>query len=113
MRITPLFLAGLLAALPAVAAEYPEPVQVPPPPPISGPDTAGDGATPEPEVSIVQKGDDLVQEYRINGRLYMMKVKPKIGPEYYLIDEDGAGNLRRTDAMGPNLKVPQWVLKRF
>ncbi len=113
MRKPLLMLAGLLAALPAIAAEPPEPVKVPPPPPISGPDTAAEDATAEPEVTIVQKGDDIIQEYRINGRLYMMKVNPRVGPEYYLIDEDGGGNLHRTDAMGPKLSVPQWVLKRF
>ena len=112
MRKPLLMLASLLAALPAVAAEPPEPVKVPPPPPISGPDTAAEDATAEPEVTIVQKGRRHHSEYRINGRLYMMKVKPKVGPEYYLID-DGGGNLHRTDAMGPKPSVPQWVLKRF
>ena len=108
-----LIIASLLAALPAVAADKPDPVVVPPPPPISGPESAAEEATMEPEITIVQKGDDIIQEYRLNGRLYMMKVKPKVGPEYYLIDEDGGGNLHRTDAMGPRLVVPQWVLKRF
>ncbi len=113
MRHRLLTIASLLAALPAVAADKPDPVVVPPPPPISGPESAAEEATMEPEITIVQKGDDIIQEYRLNGRLYMMKVKPKVGPEYYLIDEDGGGNLHRTDAMGPRLVVPQWVLKRF
>jgi len=38
-----------------------------------------------------------VQEYRQNGRLFMVRVDPKNGPPYYLYDDDGNGRLDRTD----------------
>lgn len=70
-------------------------------------------AEKEPQVTIVQKGADTVEEYRLNGLLYMIKITPKKGPPYYLIDSDGDGNLetRRNDLMPGS--VPVWVLFRW
>jgi hypothetical protein len=67
---------------------------------------------PEPEVRIIQKGQDQIEEYRLNGKLYMVKVTPPIGVPYYLVDEDGSGTMRQMD---PNRRViiPRWVLLRF
>jgi hypothetical protein len=52
---------------------------------------------PPPEVSVRQRGDDTVQEYRRNGQLYMVVVTPKNGiaqtytvdPQGRLVDEHG------------------------
>lgn len=104
-------LLALLALLPlsaAWAANPPELATVPPPPTISQ-DAAG---TAEPEVRIIQRGDDKIEEYRLNGQLYMMKVTPAIGFPYYLMDEEGTGSMKQVD---PNRRIiiPQWVLKRF
>ncbi|MGL4409700.1 MAG: DUF2782 domain-containing protein [Zoogloea sp.] len=76
---------------------------VPPPPPGVVLDDA-------PEVVIVQKGQDKVEEYRVNGRLYMMKVTPAIGPAYYLVDEEGKGQWAKRDTIGPNVQPPRWVI---
>lgn len=104
-------LLALLALLPlsaAWAANPPALATVPPPPTISQ-DAAG---TAEPEVRIIQRGDDKIEEYRLNGQLYMMKVTPAIGFPYYLMDEEGTGSMKQVD---PNRRIiiPQWVLKRF
>ncbi|MBV8680671.1 MAG: DUF2782 domain-containing protein [Aquitalea sp.] len=101
---------ALLALLPLSAAwaeTPPAPATVPPPPTIS--DEAG---TAEPEVRIIQRGDDKIEEYRLNGQLYMVKVTPAVGFPYYLMDEEGNGNMKQVD---PNRRIiiPQWVLKRF
>jgi Protein of unknown function (DUF2782). len=40
---------------------------------------ADDAPTPEPDVTIRQEGDRTVQEYRVNGFLYAIKVIPKHG----------------------------------
>ncbi|RQO69251.1 DUF2782 domain-containing protein [Aquitalea sp. FJL05] len=101
---------ALLALLPLSAAwaATPAPATIPPPPTISQ-DAAG---TAEPEVRIIQRGDDKIEEYRLNGQLYMMKVTPSIGFPYYLMDEEGNGSMKQVD---PNRRIiiPQWVLKRF
>ncbi len=50
-----------------------------------------------PTVSVRQDGDDSIQEYRQNGRLYMVIVTPKGGiPQTYMVDDRG----RLTDSNG-------------
>lgn len=47
----------------------------------------------EPTVTIREEEDRRIEEYRINGRVYMIKVTPKKGIPYYYIDSDGDGQL--------------------
>lgn len=94
------------------AAGAPEP---PPPPENYNPPTApGASGTeqPEPEVTITTQGTEIHEEYRLNGRLYMIKVTPTKGKPYYLIDDQGSGQFHRSD-MQPHIAVPMWVIKRF
>jgi hypothetical protein len=85
------------------------PLDEPPPPTIEG------NPAPEakPVVTTRQEGDKEIQEYRIGGKLYMMRVTPKNGPAYVLIDQRGDGQFRQQDTMTPHLAVPQWVIKEF
>ncbi|HEY9101364.1 DUF2782 domain-containing protein [Chitinimonas sp.] len=99
----------MAAAFPLHAAEPPKPV-VPPPPPL--PAAAADDPSEEPEVTIIQRDDATVTEYRVGGRLYLVKVKPKVGPEYFLSDDDGTGKLVRKDGQQV-IRPPMWVIKRF
>ncbi len=68
----------------------------------------------EPEVTIIQEDDQKVEEYRIGGKLYMIKITPKNAPPYYLMDTDGDGDLetRRDDSdsaiVGPSWKLFSW-----
>ncbi|MDX5445440.1 MAG: DUF2782 domain-containing protein [Zoogloeaceae bacterium] len=102
------FLITLLLAvsLPA-AAQILEPLPPPPPPP-----EGVEGDPVEPEVTILQRGGDEVQEYRVNGRLYMVKVTPPHGVPYYLVDLKGDGVMIRRDQR-PELSVPMWVIKSW
>jgi len=70
------------------------------------------GALPEPEVTITTKGETLHEEYRLGGRLYMIKVIPNQGRPYYLIDNEGRGEFMRSDFQ-PSVSPPMWVIKRF
>lgn len=101
-------------APPPPAATVPEPPPLPseysPPPPAA--ESEAPSVEVEPEVRIVTKGADIHEEYRINGQLYMIKVKPAKGPAYYLIDPEGKGQFRRSD-FEPSVAPPQWVLKRW
>jgi hypothetical protein len=93
-------------------AEPPEPVKYYKAPlPSAAVDTDA-GALPEPEVTITTKGETLHEEYRIGGQLYMIKVIPRNGRPYYLIDNEGQGQFVRNDFQ-PSISPPQWVLKRF
>ncbi len=113
--ISPILAASLAASLafPAWAADQgkSQPDEAPPPPPVSKP--AAD-ADLEPQVTIVQKKDMVVEEYRVAGRLFKIKVTPKVGPPYYLVDERGNGQFTRMD--GPDaadMRPPFWLLFRF
>ncbi|MBB1489632.1 DUF2782 domain-containing protein [Oceanospirillum sediminis] len=70
---------------------------------------------PEPEITIRDGGDRTLYEYRANGVLYAIKVRPKAGPEYYLVDVNGNGNYVRLDKVSDKkpFLIPQWVLLRW
>ncbi len=110
MRFAATILA-LCIALPALAQTPPklEPIPEPPPPP---PGLQPDPAL-EPQVTITQRGEDKVEEFRIKGRLYMVKVTPPHGKAYYLIDHRGDGMFSREESLDSGLRVPQWVIMEF
>lgn len=109
-------LISMLLATQALAADpdkqkdqqpaLPEPPELPP--------TVESGETMEPDITIIKRGKKTIQEYRINGEIYMVKVVPDIGPAYYLIDSDGDGNMdvRRSD-IERDIRVPQWVIYKW
>lgn len=67
----------------------------------------------EPEVTIRQQGSRTIHEYRMNGRLYMVKIVPRNGPAYYLVDQDGDGEMDVTEDDPARIVLPQWVLFRW
>lgn len=82
-----------------------------PEPPVL-PDPLESGEAVEPDITIIHREDVIVEEYRINGQLYMAKIIPAVGPPYYLIDNDGDGHLetRLGGQLQDEIAVPQWVL---
>jgi len=62
-----------------------------------------------PQVTIVKRGGDTITEFRLRGKLYMVKVTPENGVSYYLIDQTGNGQWVRNDDIR-KLVVPSWVL---
>lgn len=111
-RIRNLLFLALALPLMAMAADKPpqlEPLPEAPPPP-AGVDL--DGAD-EPQITIVKKGGDTVEEYRINSELYMMKITPAHGVPYYLMKEDQEGGWTRMDGPTQPISIPKWVLFRF
>ncbi len=83
-----------------------QPIPEPPPPP---PGFELDPAA-EPQVTIRKRGEDTVEEYRIAGKLYMMKVTPPGGRPYYLIDERGDGKFARQESRDSGTRPPMWVI---
>ncbi len=82
-----------------------------PPPPAM--DNAANNADNEPEVTITKETGQTIEEYRVGGRLYMIKVTPKIGKPYYLIDDRGDGKFARQDSLDSGFRPPSWVIHRF
>ena len=108
-RLLPLLFAIL--ALNVAAQTRPpklEPIPEPPPPP---PGLQNEAL--EPQVTIVKRGEDKVEEFRISGKLYMMKVTPSHGVPYYLLDHSGEGQWVRQDSKDAGLRVPMWVIGTF
>lgn len=107
-----LALIALCIALPVLAQNPPpklEPLPEPPPPP---PGYEPDPAL-EPQVTILKRGEDKVEEFRVRGKLYMVKVTPPHGKPYYLIDSKGDGTFARQESLDTGLRVPMWVIKEF
>lgn len=83
--------------------------EVPAPPPMITTKPA-----PEPQVTTRVEGEETIQEYRLHGKLYMMRVTPKHGHPYILMDMKGDGTFTRQDhALDSGVRVPQWVLMEF
>jgi hypothetical protein len=71
------------------------------------------GPEDEAQVTITKKADQTVEEFRVGGKLYMIKITPKHGHPYYLIDDRGDGRFARQDGLDSGVRVPQWVIKKF
>lgn len=92
-----------------------EPASVPPvaaPEPPDIPMSVRSREKMEPDITIIRKGQKVIQEYRRGGELYMVKVIPDKGPAYYLIDINGDGKLvecTQSD-LDKGLSINQWKL---
>jgi hypothetical protein len=104
MRLIPLLLLTCLCTG-AYAAD------APPPPPL--PPAGAEDAVDEPQVTITHQDGQKVEEYRVGGKLFMIKVTPAKGPAYYLVDDVGDGSFTRRDSLDGGIRPPRWVLFRF
>ena len=101
LTLLALLLPGLVAAAPSDRPPALTPVPDGPP-----------GSDDAPAVTIKPSGQGKVEEYRANGKLYMLKVTPKAGKPYFLVDPRGDGRFERQETL-PGLQPPQWVVKEF
>ena len=52
----------------------------------------------------------MIEEFEDRGVRYI-KVTPRKGPPYYLIDSDGDGDMdTRRNELAPNLLIPSWTI---
>lgn len=99
----------ICAAEPIAPPPKLEPLPEPPPPP---PAVASDPEL-EPQVTIIRRETETIEEFRVNGRLTMVKVTPRHGRPYYLVAEGAEGAFVRRDSLDTGLRVPLWVLFSF
>lgn len=100
----------LLASFVCQAEQSPPEISPAPEPPDL-PMPVESGETLEPDITIIRRGDKTIQEYRLNGKIYKVKIIPDIGPAYYMIDPDGDGNLEvRQSDLEKGIKVQQWEI---
>lgn len=103
-------LALLFLCIGALAhAEGEAPIIIPDQPDLPAP--VKNGQPLEPDVTIIRKGEETIEEYRINNQVYMIKITPVIGPSYVLVDTNGDGNLevRQADYV-KGMNINKWVL---
>ena len=93
----------------AAEPRIPEPAEPPPPPP------GVTGEQVEPSVIIREEEDRMIEEYSINGRVYMVKVTPTVGPPYYYMDADGDGQLELQpfDEASQPVQPAYWKVKEW
>lgn len=113
MRRPVLIMLTVLSAASVQAIEPPPqntaPLPGPEQPDIPAPVESGENM--DPDITIIRRGKETIEEYRINGKLYMVKITPSIGPAYYMIDNDGDGNMDvRKSNVTRDMNVPRWVL---
>jgi hypothetical protein len=110
--ITKVLMVALLgASLVTVATEKaPAPPKGSTPVPDGAPSAKDIG---EPQITIRNKGRERVEEFRLKGKLYMIRVVPPKGKPFYLIDQTGRGQFTRHDGPVAPEAVPQWVIHTF
>jgi len=106
--ITVLFMSVLCASV--YAADQPNlpGLQTLPPPTL---DT--NEAVDEPQVTITKQTEQTVEEFRVAGKLYMIKITPKVGAPYYLLDDQGDGKFSRHEGLDSGVRPPRWVILHF
>lgn len=68
----------------------------------------------EPEITIREgKDKTMIEEYRINGELYVIKITPRIGKPYYLLNRRSAAGTPHRGDMESGVSVPMWQIYRF
>ena len=107
--LLPVVAALLIAGGAAAQRSDLQPLPEPPPPPAGAMDPEL-----EPQVTIRKKDGDTIEEFRVGGRLVMIKVTPAHGVPYILTDSKGDGSFtNRRDSLETPPSVPMWVLFTF
>ncbi|NOV32285.1 DUF2782 domain-containing protein [Methylomonas sp. ZR1] len=82
---------------------------VPEPPDLPAPVQSGEEM--EPDITIIRKGKDTIQEFRRNGKLYMVKIQPQVGPAYYMLDTNGDEQMDvKKNDLDENTNINKWTL---
>lgn len=110
MRFLSLLILGGFSLSAFAAGPVPGNLEPLSPPPSFTPEASVDD---EPEVTIIKQTELTVEEYRSGGRIYMIKVTPKIGAPYYLVDDRGDGKFARQESLDSGFRPPRWIIKTF
>lgn len=107
---------GALCSAAALAQAPPKDLEplpdIPPPPKLSNTPTSDDAEAPQ--ITIRQEADSKVEEFRTRGgKLYAVRVTPRFGKPYVLVDPDGKGTMTNATEINGGVKAPQWTLFEF
>ena len=107
VRLTGLLL--IICSFSVIAEPPPGSMQLPEPPPLPEEyvQEAEENSETKADVTIRRDKKKVIEEYRINGRLYMVRITPKGGKPYYIkYSEDG--NVIRGEL--EDIQTPYWKL---
>jgi len=115
------FAGGVLAQTPAMPPPLPANIAPPALPAAAEPSAQANvppapleeyrgGTDDEPQVTIIRKDTETVEEVRVGGVLRYVRVTPRIGRPYYLVPTSNGQNFTRQDSLGSGLSVPMWLL---
>ena len=101
----------------AALAQQPATTQAPPtaqesagvPIPEKIPAPASEANAPTVTIRASENGD-VVEEYRQNGQVFMVRITPVRGVPYYLYDDDRNGRLDRSDAEKNDISPVYWTI---
>ncbi len=110
MRILSLLIFGCMSS--SVFAAEPANLEPLAPPPAMSTETDSEPVD-EAGINIIKQSALNIEEFRSGGRIYMIKVTPKVGPPYYLIDQRGDGKFARQEGLDSGFRPPQWVIHTF
>ena len=86
---------------------------VPPPPKMSTTPTPADDEEAT-SVTIRQEGDTKIEEFRTRGgKLYAIRVTPRFGKPYMMIDADGKGAMTNAGEINGGVRPSQWTILEF
>ena len=107
-RIVPV---ALFAAL-LTGSAFAQPAPPPPPLPAEGATPAPFAGEPslEPEVTIIRRDNETLEEVRIGGELRYVRVTPLHGRPYFLVLDPNGGQFIRRYSLDTTVKVPMWML---
>lgn len=117
---------AVLLAASVLAQPAPPPLTPPPLPPESqaapppkaeayapSPPPAPDAGIPdsdEPQVTIIRRETQTIEEVRVAGVLRYIRVTPRFGLPYYLIPSGNGQQFIRRDSLDQALSPPMWLL---
>lgn len=111
--VTTLLAAAFVAAF-ATSVAWAQPAPPPPPLPVEGavppPPPLVTDPELEPQVTIIRRDTETLEEVRIGGELKFVKVTPRTGVPYYLVPDPNGQQFIRRDSLDISIKVPLWVL---
>ena len=61
----------------------------------------------ETEIVIREQDEKTIKEFWVDGKLEAIKVIPRVGPSYYLVDPDGRA---LDDQERGSLRLPSWKI---
>ena len=113
MRTLSILLLSAFSLASHAAQPVPGKLEPLPPPPKFDAGPNSETLADEAEVIITKQPEPMVEEFRVGNKLYMIKVTPKMGAPYYLVDDLGDGKFIRQESLDSGLRPPRWVIRRF